>query len=276
MNLKIHQPAPPLADYVHSIWACIGYQSPFPMERVLPGGMIEITFVLDDTPFVIYDTNRQPHTFEQAFAAGARSTHYLVATARPLTFLSVYFKPGGAKLFLGVAGDELHNCHTELDTVWGMGADALYSQLMAAKSVDQQFHIIETRLTERLHHPQHRHPAIAHAVVQLADAPQRWSMKELATLTGLNRQRFIQLFREDVGMTPKQFSRIQRFRQLLRQMTDANAPADWAELALRCGYYDQAHLINDFRAITGITPTEYVPSNPLAVATTPYVVPATE
>jgi len=74
--------------------------------------------------------------------------------------------------------------------------------------------------------------------------------------TGLSHTRFIQLFRENVGLTPKLFYRVRRFRTLPDRI-GKGMPVNWAELAVDCGYFDQAHLIRDFRAFAGITPLEY-------------------
>jgi AraC-like DNA-binding protein len=61
------------------------------------------------------------------------------------------------------------------------------------------------------------------------------------------------VFRDTVGVSPKAFARLARFRRALRAARD-NAPASWASIAASAGYYDQAHLIAEFRAIAGVTP----------------------
>jgi len=60
-----------------------------------------------------------------------------------------------------------------------------------------------------------------------------------------------------VGLTPKLYCRVQRFQQVLR-LLDTGRPFDWANVALACGYYDQAHFIRDFRAFSGLSPTTYL------------------
>jgi AraC-like DNA-binding protein len=61
-----------------------------------------------------------------------------------------------------------------------------------------------------------------------------------------------------VGLTPKRFARVRRLQRIL-DAAARNVNVDWAEAAVEHGYYDQAHLINDFRELTGITPTAYRP-----------------
>ncbi len=74
-------------------------------------------------------------------------------------------------------------------------------------------------------------------------------------------RRFIQLFSQHVGLTPKLFCRVQRFQQVLRNVfstAGADSVIDWPQIALACGYFDQSHFIHDFRAFSGINPTTYV------------------
>lgn len=73
---------------------------------------------------------------------------------------------------------------------------------------------------------------------------------------GLLPKRFVRRFRDQVGLTPKRFSRVRRLQRVLRAV-EQSGEVNWAETAAAHGYCDQAHLINDFRELTGITPTAY-------------------
>jgi AraC-like DNA-binding protein len=79
---------------------------------------------------------------------------------------------------------------------------------------------------------------------------------------GISTRRFIQLFHQQVGLTPKAFCRVRRFQRVLRSV-HGRREVDWAQVALDCGYYDQPHFIHDFQAFSGFTPSAY-----LALATT--------
>lgn len=82
------------------------------------------------------------------------------------------------------------------------------------------------------------------------------SVAELAKRVGWSERRLRDVFRCEVGLTPKQFARVERFQRVLREVEQGQM-VDWAELALAHGYYDQAHLIGEFRACSGLTPTAY-------------------
>jgi AraC-like DNA-binding protein len=74
---------------------------------------------------------------------------------------------------------------------------------------------------------------------------------------GLSPKRFIQLFRDQTGFTPKVFCRIRRFQRALESI-ESRGNVEWAQVALDCGYFDQAHFIHDFRAFSGINPSSYL------------------
>ncbi|MGH8930211.1 MAG: helix-turn-helix domain-containing protein, partial [Egibacteraceae bacterium] len=79
---------------------------------------------------------------------------------------------------------------------------------------------------------------------------------------GMTPKRLARRFADEVGLTPKRFARVRRFQRLLVAAGDAARAAagvDWARLASECGYYDQAHLIHDFRAFSGMSPSSYRP-----------------
>ena len=73
---------------------------------------------------------------------------------------------------------------------------------------------------------------------------------DVARQVQLSHRRFIELFTERVGMTPKRYARVRRFQRALGLVNGHGAPA-WAQVALDCGYFDQAHLCRDWAEFTG-------------------------
>jgi AraC-like DNA-binding protein len=78
-------------------------------------------------------------------------------------------------------------------------------------------------------------------------------VSEVATALRVSERNLRRVFRDTVGVGPKTFARLERFRRALDAARAQEAPR-WAVIALDAGYYDQAHLIADFRAIAGVTP----------------------
>ena len=262
MSLEIYVPRPPLSAYVEMIWAWDNYAPSHPKERILPGGMMEITISLTDVPFRVYsdDAASAPQSVVGAMAAGARSTPFIIETREPMSLLSVWFKPGGALPFFGTTGSEIHNLHLPLSDMWGCEGDTLVCRLREASSTQARFHLLETVLTKRLCRAKQRHRAVDYALQLFRAAPESLKIAQVVDEIALSPTRFIQVFREDVGLTPKQFCRVQRFQQVTKHIA-AHPTVDWADVALTFGYYDQSHFINEFRAFSGITPSDYAPQS---------------
>lgn len=262
MSLQTYIPLKPLSDFVHMFWYWEGYHPPHPKERILPGGMMELVINLTDEPMQIYEghPHPRPHRIYGPIAAGARSQYFVVDTVRPASILAVWFKPGGAMPFFGVSAQELLNLHVPLDALWAAAAHDLYNQLLEAPTLDVRFRILEQALLCRLLQASECHRAINYALKIFNIQPQAHTIAEVVERIALSPTRFIQVFREDVGMTPKLFCRVQRFQRALRLIANQSEQS-WTDIALSCGYYDQAHFINDFRALAGISPSLYAPQS---------------
>ena len=100
-------------------------------------------------------------------------------------------------------------------------------------------------------------PVVEYAVRNFIAQPATIRIAEVSDKTGFSTRRFIELFKQHVGMTPKLFCRVRRFQKVLRSITSGK-PVNWTGVALDGGYFDQAHFIHDFRAFSGINPSKYL------------------
>lgn len=260
MTLLIHRPQLPLSDYVEMMWSWEGYHPPHAKERILPNGAMEITIDLSEVGFRIYDHKMGATTIHDMMVVGAQSDYFVIDTAQKMSLLSIWFKPGGARVFFGVKASELHNLHLPLHDLWGNLADHIYQQLRETNSASKRFTILEDALIARLQHAPQRHRAVHYALQTFRQVPLTRTINDVVDEIALSPTRFIQVFREDVGMTPKRFCRLLRFQRTLQHISKQTCP-NWADLALQYGYYDQAHFINDFQAFAGITPAAYQPQS---------------
>jgi AraC-like DNA-binding protein len=113
--------------------------------------------------------------------------------------------------------------------------------------------LLEAELLARAIRPLQRRAEIDFALERLDYAPQDYSIAMLSEHVGLSARRFTRLFTLEVGLTPKVYARVQRFQRVLQAM---DGPGDWTDIAQRCGYFDQSHLIRECRSLSGFTPTE--------------------
>jgi AraC-like DNA-binding protein len=250
-------PRAPLADFVESLWS---YESHAPLlharERRLPSGSVELVINLREDVVRVYDrqdTNKL-HSFRTGVISGPYSTFFLIDTSCPSSMIGVAFKPGGAAPFLPFPAAELQNRQVPLETLWGSPAIELRDRLTSVDTAQARFSILEQWLLMRARRPLLWRPILTFALAELSTTQ---TVSEVVEQTGLSSRRFIQIFHEAVGLTPKQFSRVKRFQEVLR-LVEEGKQIIWADIALSCGYYDQAHFIHDFQDFCGLTPRTYL------------------
>lgn len=259
MFYRRYTPQPPLAVLVDCIWYSEGLQGTHERERLLPNGESGIVFDLRESPVLIYDAENvaRYESFAPAIFCGARTDCFVIDTSRQERVIGIQFRPGGAFPFLKMPAGEVANNTYSLDDVWpGRGAQ-LRETLLDAPNVTAMFAMLERALLEQLKDSAELHPAVVFAAGLLARSDASVRVRDVADRVGLSSRRFMELFRDQTGLAPKAFQRVRRFQKVLRGLR-AGSEENWTGLAYRCGYYDQAHFIHDFRLFSGMTPGEYV------------------
>lgn len=227
-------------------------------ERILPSGTIELVINLQEDEFRIYPsgtTGRSCRRFRGAIVSGCYGSPFEIDTREHASVVGVHFKPGGAARLLGLRPGEIADAHIALENVWGHRATELRERLCAAADQHERFRILEFALTARLPAAPHGRSAVSAALSALNQPGVR--VGEVAKRLGLSRRRFIEIFTEDVGMTPKRYSRVSRLQRALALARRAPMPP-WAQLALQCGYFDQAHLCREWAELTGVSPGAFL------------------
>lgn len=257
MIFQTRPPSRPIADFVERLWLHQGSVPQRAWDRVLPCGREEILINLSDGELRCYHDNgrlngRTPGPIFSGLHRGA----YLIDTRQQSAIMGVHFKPGGAWSLLGLPSCELTDVRVAMEDLLSE-TQPLMDQLMAAVRPDARLKILDAALvSRRLKKGKSLHSAVAWASHQISQYPETVRVSHLAEESGLSNKRFSELFRRQVGLTPKTFARLQRFQRTMTVVHASPAP-DWCGLALSMGYADQAHLIRDFREFSGLTPTDY-------------------
>jgi AraC-like DNA-binding protein len=253
-----HIPSPPLSEFVALFWYYEGYALPHAKERLLPTGTTELVInLLEDRIETFSGEDSTPQTFRGGVVCGPHSEYFVIDTSQEETIIGVHFKPGGAFPFFKLPAGELHNLHVSLGDLWGSAAFELRERLLAVAAPQARLRLLEQFLLTRLAKPLARHPAVSFALKEFQSVPHARTITELTNQIGLSARRFIQVFGEQVGLTPKLYCRVQRFQEVLRQV-GMSAEVDWVDVAASCGYFDQAHFIHDFQNFSGFTPTVWL------------------
>ena len=220
-------------------------------ERVVPTGTLELVVSLVDGRGRIYSADGTVQSVSGAMVSGAYRRPFTFDTHDHASVVGAHLRPGYAGLVLGVPPSKLVDRHVDLDALWGGRAHELREQLRATITTEERFRILEETLISRLS-DRRVHPTVPYALEALAHPQAR--VASIAKSAGISQRTLIEHFTSAVGLTPKRFGRIVRFHRAAALAR--SGPFDWARVAHESGYYDQAHLIHDFRELAEVTPSD--------------------
>jgi AraC-like DNA-binding protein len=225
-----------LIPYVECFWTLEADQ-PISDYPVLPDGCVDIVFSPGRSGQDAQLVGTMTHARKFSFAAGQFDC-------------GVRFRPGMSYGFLRLTGTEIADRSIPLREIW-KPAKNLNARLSDARSPIECLDLIAGELRS----------LPGHGVVQKVSTAivarcGQVRVAELAFDAGMSARQLRRLFLEQVGLTPKHLSRVIRFRESVARLAQAGR-GDLTRVALDCGYYDQAHFINEFRELSGYRPTEF-------------------
>nr|WP_223242554.1 AraC family transcriptional regulator [Streptomyces sp. CBMA123] len=160
--------------------------------------------------------------------------------------------PLGAYRLFSLPMGELTNTVVELGHVLGPVAEELVERLAGARDWAARFDLVDAELLARLGRGPLPAPEVAQACRLLSEAAGGIRVARLAAEVGWSQGHLVRRFTEQVGLAPKAFARVLRFHRAAGLLSGDGV--DLNDVALACGFYDQAHLSRDFRALAGTTP----------------------
>jgi AraC-like DNA-binding protein len=242
------KPSPPLAECVEMLWYACAPHVPHQHELVLPGGKIQ--FVISLAAEHLTDCTPEGDTLAPpALLVGARTSAELIATCDMKHLVGVVFRPGGLGPWLRERADLFYEKSQSLGDLWP--TKMLRERLREASSPELTLRILDQALCEQAS-ARERRVHVRGALNMLGSL----SVRETARELGISERRLHLVFSEDVGLSPKQWSRVRRFQRAVCAL-HKGVDMRWAELAITCGYADQAHFSRDFRCFSGVDPTTY-------------------
>ena len=260
MNYREIRATGPTAAFVDRFWVLNDEAGEAGLvQRVLPDGSAELVFNLDQ-PFESLQQGKwrsQP----TCFLAGQITGSLLLRSTGRCRVLGVRFLPQGAGRLFGLPMEETANSLlpiADLSPALARGLD----EARGAATLAGQFAWIQSALNqcERIHG--RRDTLVDEAVRYIGAASGAVDLSSLAGHLGISLRHLERRFRNAVGLTPKVFSRIRRFQRVF-QVVERETTA-WVQVAMECGYYDQAHLIRDFQEFAGKAPAALLAGTDLA------------
>lgn len=205
--------------------------------------------------------------------AGPRTRALFKSTSGVARAVILQLKPGWAAQLFGVAASALADRTVLLDELWGPAAAELCAELLAAPSppaaVERLARALARRLDERGAGGEPAAARLARRAARLLEGEELRVERVAATL-GVTARHLRRAFTESIGIAPKDYARSVRLQRAVR-LSAAAAPAarDWARIASDAGYYDQSHLIAEFRDLIGLTPGAFAAQRASAALAAP-------
>jgi methylphosphotriester-DNA--protein-cysteine methyltransferase len=227
-------PARPLREFVECIW----YSDPSEETAfdIVPDGCVDVCYVLSE---------RQPRTL--CFGTTTRTSRYEMEAGAP--YFGVRFRPGYASMFVPEKISNLTDTQCETPAFLGLGAE----EVAELKDFSRRRERLESELLTVLSRTANRagNP-VSRAVSAINARSGDIRIRELAAFCGVSERQLERLFREQVGIAPKLYARIRRFRSVLDSLDDPSGMdlPKMADLAASYGYADQSHLARELRSFS--------------------------
>ncbi|MEO5760779.1 MAG: helix-turn-helix domain-containing protein [Vicinamibacteria bacterium] len=246
-------PSPDLAAHVENFWFMCGAGVGAMPEghRILPDGCMEFVFQLGNA-FEERGTDGHWRIQAHLLLVGQMARRVDIRPTGIIHTVGVHFRPAGVNAFVDGDLSRFANSIRPLESEIDQDFSALTRQLKGSRSPQRKVAILESFLRRLLRASD---PQMAKAANDLAGGSGAVDLAGLADAFHLSGRQFRRRFEFAVGLPPKRFSRLVRFQRVFEQQREGDARA-WSEVALDCGYYDQAHFNRDFKAFAGVRPKD--------------------
>lgn len=253
-------PPPDLAGIVEAFWISRGRVT-FLQEKILPQNNIELMFNLE-RPFGVPNRAPRDRSFKRAWVAGMQQEWLTVtpqySVTEPSYLLSVRMPPLGAYRVLDMPLGEIAHDVIELDATLGDQVNAVHERLGNTTDAGMQLAILCDFVRKRIARARMIIKPDARAAVRaLAATHGAERIDRLCKKLHISRKHLRTLLLTHVGLPPKTYARMFRFRRVVDLVQARRTTPDWAQLAMSCGYYDQSHFNREFREFAGLSPTEF-------------------
>ncbi len=253
-DYRVRRPGPPLDPYVESIWYARGTVT-YRRERIAPTGSTVAIIVLGDPLRVVPDDGDGDAVLaHEGVVIGPHDGPVINEPLGETFAVGVVTTSVGCASALGIEPRRLRG-RAEPLSAWRTGL-SLRGELSAGSDPEQMLDIAETTLRASLRTDLAGVERCAAAVSMLEADPAR-SVAAIAAELGISHGHLDREFSRIVGLTPRVLARLLRMRRMLQEL-DVRGEVAWADLSVALGWYDQAHLIRDFRRHTGVAPSAYL------------------
>ena len=245
-------PSAALKPYVRRYWTLDAEPSQA-AQRTIPTGCMQLVFHRKSRLLSLADNNFHP----VAFLSGQSVCYADLLQTGSVSMVVAEFEPYGARAFFSLPLNEVNGCNVSLADLGDSELAELQRRVYDAESSHRAVALIEQLLLKRLRAFNAYDYGRIQAAVLAVNRNATGGVSQLAQLSCLSSRQLNRVYAAYVGASPKQHMRVVRFQRAL-YMLQRQPETSFTQLAYDCGFYDQAHLIREFKALSGYTPGEYL------------------
>jgi AraC-like DNA-binding protein len=228
------------------------------LRREVPHGVVSLMLAFGDPMDFLPATGTGPPVDRMvSFVGGLHEGHTNTRHDGRHQGIEVHLTALGASRVLGVPATALANAVVPIDAIRGRAADELVERLAETADWSARVRLLDRVLLHWIDDAPPPDPAVSWAWSQLQQSRGRVRVSALADEIGWSGRHFASRFRTEIGLTPKAFGRVLRFRRAVELLT-TGPDVSIGEVAAACGFSDHSHLVRDFRSMAGYTPSELI------------------
>ncbi len=249
------KPSPLLAGFIKCFWSLCSDAGSGAAEPVLPDGCPEIVFNLSDR-FRRLHSDGSYETQPVTIVSGQlRSSISIMSTGR-VDLFGVRFHPAGAFPFLRMPLSEITDRVEALDSIIGRDAKLIEQKIANANSFEDRVCAFEGQCLESLNRLPVEDDRAQRLSLEISRRKGQISISGLCDFSGIGERKLERIFKRYIGLSPKTFARVVRFQNVVRRI-EAASSMSMLDTALDLGYFDQSHMIREFREFAGKSPSAY-------------------
>lgn len=261
LKLTSFLPSPKLRPYVQRYILTEGsIPSDEALHHLLIPGLTEILYFNLQADAQVFTSRDQQISLRHGLFAGQLTEAFSGQFFGKVRIIGAHLHTPTLYQLFGVPMRESLNRSVLLEDILGRQAIDFCDQLREEKSIQGVVRMIEAFLISRLRSIRSTaHPVLYNSLAVIPAALHATPVQRMAEYNKVSPRTLQKIFAGQTGLTPKEYCRMYRFNEVIK-MINANQ-FSWQRVVERLGYYDQAHFLNDFKLVTGHSPTRYLPQH---------------
>ncbi len=222
--------------------------------RLFSDGNTGIVFTLNNNLSLEINCKKLPNSF----LYGQITQFKDIKLPNKTSLIIVVFQPTGVNQLLGIPAFELRDNIVNLDDIFGNKSKELEEKLIESLTIQEKLNFLNLFFTSlALNNLRRKEKIVSTSIDFIVKNKGLISNSQLVKHTGYTERHIERLFRDSIGVNPKNFANIIKLHIFLKQLKNKTEQSNLTQIAYMAGYVDQSHLIKEFKKFTGITPTAY-------------------